>query len=485
MSQQEQAPLRMWVVFVGIAGLGVCTGLSFQPDLLPEGLNPLAMRTLGCAWLMAWWWIGSGLPLAVPSLVPLAAFPILGIMDSKSVAAPYADRIVILLLCGFLLALAVEKWKLHERIALHVLLKVGASPAGLVLGVMGITATLSMWISNTATTLMMLPIVIALVEECREVNPDEVANKRFGQLMLLALAYSASIGGMATPVGTPPNLFFQSAYTEAFPEADPITFVAWMRIGLPVAIAMLACTFLVLTRHSLPVPSSYKLGERDSLLVQIRRLGAMRQPEIRVAIGFGITCLLWILRGPLGFPSEIHDSTIAAGMAIVFFLWPSGGQKGESERLLVWKDADAVPWGLLLLFGGGIALSQAFKTTELTVFLGDQLAGLSGLPTAAMILGVCIGVTFLTEVTSNTATTSLILPVLAATAITTGIDPLLLMVPATLAASCAFMLPVATAPNAIVVGSGEVDQATMVRTGIRLNLLGTLPITIVVLALLG
>jgi sodium-dependent dicarboxylate transporter 2/3/5 len=475
----------MWVIWVGLFGLLACTGLSFQPDSLPNGLNPLGLRTLGCAWLMAWWWIGSGLPLAVPSLVPLAAFPILGIMDSKSVAAPYADRIVILLLCGFLLALAVEKWKLHERIALHVLLKVGASPEGLVMGVMGITAVLSMWISNTATTLMMLPIVLALVGECREVNADEVANNRFGQLMLLALAYSASIGGMATPVGTPPNLFFQSAYTEAFPLADPITFVAWMRIGLPVSIVMLICAFWVLTRHSLAIPASYKMGERGSLLEQLKALGTMRHPEVRVAVGFGITCLLWILRGPLGFPSEIHDSTIAAGMAIVFFLWPSGGKSGESERLLVWKDADAVPWGLLLLFGGGIALSQAFKSTELTVFLGDQLAALSNLPTFGMILGVCLGVTFLTEVTSNTATTSLILPVLAATAVSTGVDPLLLMVPATLAASCAFMLPVATAPNAIVVGSGEVDQATMVRTGIKLNLIGTLPITVVVMLILG
>jgi solute carrier family 13 (sodium-dependent dicarboxylate transporter), member 2/3/5 len=485
MQTAEQTPLRMWVVWVGIFGLLACTALSFQTALLPQGLNPLAVRTLGCAWLMAWWWIGSGLPLAVPSLVPLAAFPVLGIMDSKSVAAPYADHIVILLLCGFLLALAVEKWKLHERIALHVLLKVGASPAGLVMGVMGITAVLSMWISNTATTLMMLPIVLALVGECREVNADEVANKRFGQLMLLALAYSASIGGMATPVGTPPNLFFQSAYSEAFPAADPITFLAWMRVGVPVALVMLACTFWMLTRHSLPIPSTYKMGERTSLMAQLRELGAMRQPETRVAVGFGVTCMLWILRGPLGFPSEIHDSTIAAGMAIVFFLWPSGGRSGESERLLVWKDADAVPWGLLLLFGGGIALSQAFKSTELTVFLGDQLAVLSELPAVFMILGVCLGVTFLTEVTSNTATTSLILPVLAATAGTTGVDPLLLMVPATLAASCAFMLPVATAPNAIVVGSGEVDQATMVRTGIKLNLLGTLPITVVVLALLA
>jgi len=332
---------------------------------------------------------------------------------------------------------------------------------------------------------MMLPIVLALVEECREVNEDDVANKRFGQLMLLALAYSASIGGMATPVGTPPNLFFQSAYAEAFPDADPIGFVSWMRIGVPVSLAMLALTFLLLTRHSLRIPSSFKMGERSSLGAQITALGPMRRPEIRVAIGFGITCLLWILRGPLGFPSEIHDSTIAAGMAVIFFLWPSGGRPDESERLLVWKDSQAVPWGLLLLFGGGIALSQAFKTTELTVFLGDQLAALSNLPTVLMILGICLAVTFLTEVTSNTATTTLILPVLAATAITADIDPLLLMIPATLAASCAFMLPVATAPNAIVVGSGEVDQATMVRTGIKLNLLGTLPITLVVMLLLA
>ncbi|MEC7242273.1 MAG: SLC13 family permease [Myxococcota bacterium] len=469
---------------MGLLGLVVCVLFSLQHNALPEGLSPEGLRTLGCAWLMAWWWIGSGLPLAVPSLVPLAAFPTLGILDSKAVAAPYADRIVILLLCGFLLALAVEKWKLHERIALHVLLRAGATPAGLVAGVMAITAVLSMWISNTATTLMMLPIVLALVDECGEVNEDHAANRRFGQLMLLALAYSASIGGMATPVGTPPNLFFQSAYSEAFPEADPITFASWMRVALPVSLVMLGCTFWLLTKRTLRLPPNFKMGERSSLQSQIKALGPLRTPEIRVALGFGLTCALWILRDPLNFPAEIHDSTIAAAMAIVFFLAPSGGQAHESKQLLVWKDADAVPWGLLLLFGGGIALSVAFKTTGLTVFLGEQLSALNSLPTVAMILGICLAVTFLTEVTSNTATTSLILPVLAATAVSASINPLLLMVPATLAASCAFMLPVATAPNAIVVGSGAVDQATMVRSGFRLNLLGTLPITFMVWLLL-
>ena len=485
MTQTNQAPIRMGPIWSGIAGLVACVALSSNAQILPEGLTPEGLRTLGCAWLMAWWWIGSGLPLAVPSLVPLAAFPMLGILDSKAVAAPYADRIVILLLCGFLLALAVEKWKLHERIALHVLLKAGATPAGLVMGVMAITAVLSMWISNTATTLMMLPIVLALVEECREVNDDDAANQRFGQLMLLALAYSASIGGMATPVGTPPNLFFQSAYSEAFPNADPITFASWMKVALPVSLTMLACTFWLLTRHTLRISPSFKMGKKSGLQAQINALGSLRTPEIRVALGFGLTCALWILRDPLNFPSEIHDSTIAAAMAIVFFLCPSGGEATESKQLLVWKDADAVPWGLLLLFGGGIALSVAFKTTGLTVFLGEQLSALNSLPTVAMILGICIAVTFLTEVTSNTATTSLILPVLAATAISASIDPLLLMVPATLAASCAFMLPVATAPNAIVVGSGAVDQATMVRCGIRLNLLGTLPITAMVWLMLA
>ncbi len=476
-------PLRGWVIALGLAGLVASLFLSGSPESLPEGLTAPACRTLGCAFLMATWWIGSRLPLAVPALIPLALFPLFGIADSKQVAAPYADRFVLLLLCGFLLALAVEKWNLHRRIALTILVAIGRSPATLTLGVMLVTALLSMWISNTATTLMMLPIVLALVTTASGVNDDADANKRFGLLMLLGLAWSASIGGMATPVGTPPNLIFAGAFEENFPELPAIDFAAWMRIGLPVAVLMLAISWGMLNKVLLPLPADYRLGDRDVLKKRLTDLGSWRTPEVLVAVGFATTATLWVLRKEL-FPPAVHDSTIAAVMVIAFFVAPSFGRDDESPRLLQWSDAVRVPWGLLILFGGGIALSTGFKTSGLTPWLGQQLAPLADLPTVVMVAGVCLAVTFLTEVTSNTATTSLLLPVLAALAKGTGTDPLMLMVPATLAASCAFMLPVATAPNAIVVGTGQVDAGDMARTGFLLNLIGVIPITACVMILL-
>jgi sodium-dependent dicarboxylate transporter 2/3/5 len=483
MTTGVEQPIRTWVLVVG--ALGLLVSVLLGPEQLPRGLSPPAARTLGCAWLMAWWWIGSGLPLAVPSLVPLALFPVLGVLDSKAVAAPYADRMVMLLLCGFLLAQAIEKWGLHRRIALATLLAVGRSPGALAAGVMGITALLSMWISNTATTLMMLPIVLALVAAAAECNDDSAANSRFAAVMLLGLAWSASVGGMATPVGTPPNLLFQGQYAREFPQAAEIGFADWMTFAVPLALLMLGLIWVLLHRVLLPLPKDYRLGDRDALRSELRGLGAITRPELLVAVGFTITAALWVLRGPLGFPPAVHDSTIAAVAVIVFFVLPGFSAAEPRRRLLEWRDSAGVPWGLLLLFGGGIALSAAFKATGLTVWMGDQLAFLAALPTPLMVAGVCLAVTFLTEVTSNTATTALILPVLAALAKSTDTDPLLLMVPATLAASCAFMLPVATAPNAIVIGSDAVEPGVMARAGFWLNLAGVVPITIVVLVVFG
>jgi len=473
------------VVLLGLAGLIASILWSYQPGLLPDNLPPEGARTLGCAFLMASWWIGSRLPLAVPSLVPLAAFPLLGITDSKTVAAPYADRMVMLLLCGFLLALAVEKWNLHRRIALSVLVTFGKGPISLSAAVMGIAAVLSMWISNTATTLMMLPIVGALVTQAQAQNEDAEANRRFGLLLLLGLAYAASIGGMATPVGTPPNLIFAGQFSESFPNLPEITFIDWMRIGVPVAGSMLVLTWGVLNFVLLPLRGGYRLGDRSALRGQLTDLGRWSTAEKLVAVGFTTTAALWVLRKPLGFPSEVHDSTIAAAAVIVFFLMPSfSKEETAAPRLLEWRDAQRLPWGLLLLFGGGIALSKGFGTSGLTSWLGGQLEFLVALPAPLMIVGICIAVTFLTEITSNTATTALLMPVLAAVAISTESDPLLLMIPATLAASCAFMLPVATAPNAIVVGTGVVAPKDMLRTGILLNLIGIVPITVAVLIFL-
>jgi solute carrier family 13 (sodium-dependent dicarboxylate transporter), member 2/3/5 len=473
--------LRGWVLAVGAAGLLI--SIVVPSEFLPEGLSPVGGRTLGCAWMMAWWWIGSRLPLAVPALVPLALFPILGITDSKAAAAPYADRMIMLLLCGFLLAQAVGKWNLHRRVALQALVTFGRGPRSLGAAVMGVTALLSMWISNTATTLMMLPIVLALVATTRESNEDAAANLRFGSAMLLGLAWSASIGGMATHVGTPPNLLFVREFTTAFPDRPELDGLAWMKIAAPIALVMLITSWGLLWSVLLPVPKDYKLGDTATLKQRLAGLGRMTRPELLVAIGFGTTAFFWVFRKSLGFPPEVHDSTIAAVAVILFFLFPSFAGPNRPPRLLDWGDAKGVPWGLLLLFGGGIALSTGFKSSGLTTWLGGELTFLTELPAPLMVAGLCLSVTFLTEITSNTATTALILPVLAALSTTTGTDPLLLMLPATLAASCAFMLPVATAPNAIVVGSGELDGAEMARAGLVLNLVGVIPITIGVLLL--
>ncbi len=473
--------LRPWVLVVG--ALGLLIAVLLPVDLLPDGLSVPGARTLGCAWLMAWWWIGSRLPLAVPALVPLALFPILGILDSKAAATPYADRMVLLLLCGFLLAQAVAKWGLHRRVALTVLLRVGRGPRSLGAGVMGITALLSMWISNTATTLMMLPIVLALIATTRESNDDEAANGRFAAALLLGLAWSASIGGMATHIGTPPNLLFVQEFQVAFPERPQLDALAWMRLGGPIAAVMLVLAWALLWTVLLPLPASFRLGETSILRQRLASLGRLSRPERLVAIGFTVTALLWVFRTRLGFPPAVHDSTIAAAAVILFFVCPSFAGPSKPPRLLEWEDARGVPWGLLLLFGGGIALSAGFKASGVTPWLGAQLEFLVALPAPLMVAGLCLAVTFLTEITSNTATTALILPVLAAVAHSTGTDPLLLMLPATLAASCAFMLPVATAPNAIVVGSGAVDAAEMARAGLWLNLAGVVPITVGVLLL--
>ena len=503
--QSTPSPLRPKVLLLGAAGLIAAIAVSASPEVLPEGLTPIGVRTLGCAWIMAVWWIGSGLSLAIPALIPLALFPVLGIADSAAVAAPYAHKMVILLLCGFLLAQAVERWDLHRRLALQVLVRIGRSGWAVTAGVMAVTAILSMWISNTATVLMMLPIVQALVLAARTQNPGSPNNDAFGRSLLLGLAYSASVGGTMTPVGTPPNLLFQATYAESFPDAPEIGFATWMEMAIPAAFTLLILIWFALNRGLIKVPRSYMVGHASLLRDQLSGLGPWTRAQRRVGIGFAITCLLWVLRVPLtvkpgnepfaflesfgfptaaqwGLPAAVHDSTIAAFMVIIFFLVPSGMTRSDSpRRLLDWRIAKNVPWDLLLLFGGGIALSVGFKTSGLTTWLAAQLAVLTTLPVPLMIVSLCLFVTFLTEVTSNTATTALLLPVLAATATATGVDPLLLMVPATLSASCAFMLPVATAPNAIVLGSGDLDANQMLRTGLLLNVMGVIPITLAVL----
>ncbi len=430
------------------------------------GLARPAAWTAAVTTLCAVWWVSEPIPIPATSLIPFAAFPLLGVLDHQAVSTAYGHTLILLLMGGFLISTALERSGAHRRLALGMLRLVGAtSGRRVVLGFMLATALSSMWISNTAAVLMMLPVALALLER------DKAG---LGPALLLGLAYSASIGGLGTPIGTPPNVIFMGVYREV--AGREVSFLNWMQIGVPVVAVLLPLCWWVVTR---------KLDAKVSLSVP--EVGPWQPAERRVLWAFGITALAWITRtepfggwsGLFGVPG-VSDSTVALAAAVALFLIPDG----RGGALLDWPTAQRIPWGLLLLFGGGIALAKAFEESGLSKSLGALLGGVAGLPTFVMLLSVCLVVTFLTEVTSNTATATLLMPILAATAVGVGLDPALLMAPAALSASCAFMLPVATAPNAIVFGTERVTASQMARTGLVVNLVGALVISTLCVMLL-
>lgn len=458
-------------------------------------LSPEAMRLLGVTGWMALWWITEAVPIAATSMLPLALFPLFGISKMSAVAAPYMHPLVILLMAGFMVALALERWELHRRVALGVLRVVGTSPRRLILGMMIASAGCSMWISNTATTLVMLPIGLALVIRASEREPDRPAEvKAFATALFLGLAYAANVGGLGTPIGTPPNLVMIGIYEKAFPQAPPITFLDWMLMACPVVIVFVPAIWLYLTRLAHPVADALDMGSKEILDEERARLGPLNTDARNTALIFGLVALLWISRAiktgdgtvigwapALGVQAYVNDATVAVVGALILFAWPSKTRSGE--RLLDWETARAIPWAVILLFGGGFALAGAFKATGLSAWIAGGLESLAGLPTIAMVAIIALGVTFLTEVTSNTATTTILMPILAAFAAGMGLAPELVMIPAVLSASCAFMLPVATAPNAIVFGTGHIPIKSMARAGIAVNLSGALLITAWVMVL--
>jgi sodium-dependent dicarboxylate transporter 2/3/5 len=437
------------MIFVGL-GAALFAGLLSKRCGLPDA----ACWTAAVAALCAVWWVTEPIPIPVTSLVPFVAFPVLGVLDHSEVATAYGHTLILLLLGGFLLSTAMERSGAHRRLAvLMVRLVGGSSPRRLILGFMIACALLSMWISNTATTLVMLPIALALLE-----RGDE---KTLGPPLFLGIGYASSIGGLGTPIGTPPNVIFMGVYRETV--GAEFSFLDWMKVGVPMVVLLIPLTWLVLT---------YRLTADRTF--SIPSVGAWRPRERRVLWVFLVTALLWMTRvepwggwsALLGAPGA-GDATVALGAVVVMFLLPDG----EGERLLDWDTARKIPWGLLILFAGGIAIARAFQASGLSEALGDGLRVAAGLPTLLMLFVMTLAVCFLTEVTSNTATAALLTPVLAATAISLGLDPKLLMIPAVLATSCAFMLPVATVPNAVIYGSGQVTTAQMARTGFVLNLL--------------
>lgn len=465
----------------------IVVGLLLFADLEPG--KPEVTRTFCIALLMAVWWITGVVPLAVTSLLPVALFPLLGVMDGKTVSAAYFNDVIFLFMGGFLVALAMERWNLHRRIALKILSMTGVSPASILLGFMTASFFLSMWISNTATAMMMLPIAMSVIGQI-ETLTDKNNTGRFSIGLLLSIAYAASIGGMATLVGTPPNLSFARIFHIYFPNAPEITFTSWLMFAFPVSLILFVLTWTLLYFMYKPDKKNYTGVSKSTFHDELKLMGSAGQEERTVFVVFVLLAFLWIFRTELNFgvvrlpgwsglfpqSSFINDGTVAIAMAIILFLIPSRSE--IKTHLLDWPTVAKLPWHILLLFGGGFALATGFKESGLSVWFGGQLSVVSTLHPIIVILVVSLVITFLTELTSNTATTEMVLPVLAGLAITSGIHPLLLMIPATLSASMAFMMPVATPPNAIIFGTSRITVGQMARTGLILNLAGAIVITL-------
>ncbi len=451
---------------------------------LPTGtLDGGAKRVTAVVLWMALWWMTEAVPLAITSMLPLVAFPLLAVRGVGQVAPNYANHMIFLFLGGFILALAVEQSGLHKRIALVVLQRLGSSPRRLVWGFLLATALLSMWLSNTATALMMLPIAAGVA--------GRISDPRAPVRLLLAVAYGASIGGIGTLVGTPPNLVLAGMAPTLVSDLEPLTFGGWMLFGVPFVMLFLPIAGLLLGR-------GLARGEDGEMGLAEERaaLGPIRPREQRVALLFTVTAVAWVTRGGLDFgsltipgwssllpdPQLVSDAVPAIVAAICASLLPSGD--GDGLRLLTWEEIqEGVPWGVLLLFGGGFAIADAVRATELDGWIAGGLHGLAALPLPLVVLSICLITTSATELTSNTATATLLMPVMAALAQVMGVHPYLLMVPATVSASCAFMLPVATPPNAVVMASGRVGARDLCREGIWLNIAGAVVTTLAVLTL--
>ena len=456
-------------------------------DLDPE--NRKVTYTFAIALLMAIWWITEAIPLAATALLPVALFPLFGVVDGKTISAMYFNHLIFLFIGGFLMAFAMERWNLHRRIALRILLLFGVSPGRILLGFMLATSFLSMWMSNTATAMMMVPIALSIIMKLEEsLGKAEIGKYSIG--LLLGIAYSASIGGIATLVGTPPNLSFARITSIIFPEMPEISFANWLIFALPATVLLFVAAWLLL--HFMYRPkSSWDNIQLSDFKNEYNALGKAKIEEKIVFILFITLAFLWIFRSGFNIqsfvipgwsqlfdnPKYINDGTVAIFIALLLFIIPSKTEKGE--RIINWETAKKIPWNIVLLFGGGFALAKGFVESGLSVWFGEQLAGLANVEPIVLTFANVSMMSILTELTSNTATTEMILPILAGLATTIKINPLLLMIPATLAASLAFMLPVATPPNAIVFGTNRIKIKDMIKTGILLNITGIIIATLV------
>ncbi|PMR75044.1 SLC13 family permease [Billgrantia endophytica] len=438
----------------------------------PAGMSDPAWTCAGLALLMATWWSTEAIPIPVTSLLPLVLVPALGIGSMSDAASSYANPIIYLFLGGFLLGISMQYWNLHRRIALHVLKVVGHQPRRQIAGFMIATGFLSMWVSNTATAIMMLPIGMSVINLLGDSDPRELS--RYATALLLAIAYSASIGGVATLIGTPPNALLAAYLAED--RGIEIGFAQWMLVGLPISVVMMVSAWWWLTRRNFNIQTGN--GGGTMISDELNKLGRMTAPEARVGIIFLLAALAWVVRpliNDMGL-GWLSDTSIAIAAGIALFLVPSG--RGNGERLMIWEEAQKLPWGILLLFGGGLALAGSISRSGLAEWIAEQLGVFGAFPLLALVGIVVLVIIFLTEITSNTATAAAFLPLLGALAMSQGISPLLITVPAAIAASCAFMMPVATPPNAIVFATGHMKIQSMMRAGFALNLLCTVLVTL-------
>ena len=473
-------------------------GLVFGPLLfvamlllpLPEGMSPAALKVAAVACLMAFWWVTEALPIAATALLPIVLFPLLSVMSTPDTTSAYANHLVYLFMGGFLIAVTMQKWNLHKRIAMHTLHAVGTSPDRMILGFMLATAILSMWISNTATAMMMLPIGLAVVSQVDQLQASRQGDavealqtrSNFGVCLMLGIAYSASIGGVATLIGTPPNAILAGMVEKLY--GYTISFSGWLAFGLPLSLGMLILTWIYLTRIAFPSSAKAVPGADRIIARELAQLGPITWEERWVLGVFLAVSGAWIARGLVSVPalSMVTDASIAIAGALLLFIIPSSLAK--KEFLLDWKTAAGIPWDIIILFGGGFALAQGFVESGLSLWIGDQLSALEGASIVAMIFAVTLTVIFLTELTSNTATATLMIPLFGTLSVAMGLHPYSLMVPAAIAASFAFMLPVATPPNAIVFSSRYISIPQMAKAGVWLNIMATGLISLCMLFLL-
>jgi solute carrier family 13 (sodium-dependent dicarboxylate transporter), member 2/3/5 len=457
---------------------------AFTLVFYPETMSPAMGKLAAIVVWMAVWWITEAIPIAATALLPIVLYPLLGIMSAASATFPYSNHLIFLFLGGFFIAVTMEKWNLHRRIALYTIFLVGIGPRRIILGFMIATAFLSMWISNTATAMMMLPIGLAVIHQAVDTlnqnrsSEEQIAPEHFnfGIALMLGIAYSASIGGVATIIGTPPNTILVGFIERNY--GQTISFASWMALGLPLTTVMLLISWFYLVKIALPPEIKTLPGGRNLIIEGMHALGPMRKEEKRILFVFLGVAFCWILRGFINWEAldMVQDSSIAIGGALILFLIPVDFHRGQF--LLDWSAAKKIPWGVILLFGGGFAVAEGFQVTGLADWIGQQLLFLQQSNTTIFIFIIVFLTIFLTEITSNTASAAMLVPIMGSIAVALTIHPYGLILAAGITTSYAFMLPVATPPNAVVFGSGYLNIPTMARVGFFLNLISTVLITL-------